>query len=151
MKQDYFVYHDKIYNFGTMLKVRQLDFINNNPYEVDAMFICYHPNTRHYVIKINNCICHYTEDMFYKILVDVSDKSDVSYVKHPLYENSKHNKKTTLWDELNVDGMLVAWIWYIFIMVVATIFVARLGIWIIASIIFFAYRDKKLRKAGLKK
>jgi hypothetical protein len=64
---------------------------------------------------------------------------------------AQENKKHTLTEELSVEGLFIAWIWYIFIMVVAIIFNARIGIWLLASIIFFNYRNKKLKEAGFKK
>ena len=56
----------------------------------------------------------------------------------------------TFFDELNIDGLFLAWMWYIFIMAIATIFYARIGIWLFASVIFFSYRNNKLKEEGYK-
>lgn len=56
----------------------------------------------------------------------------------------------TFKDELNVDGMLSAWIWYVFLMITITLFNDRLLGWSMTSLIFTNYRNKKLREAGLK-
>jgi hypothetical protein len=70
--------------------------------------------------------------------------------KNGMYYTSNTPKQRTLKDELNIDGLLIAWIWYIFIMVIGTIFKGNIAIWIFTSIIFFNYRNKKLREAGYK-
>ncbi len=64
--------------------------------------------------------------------------------------HTRANKKRTFKDELSIDGLLLAWIWYVLIMGVAVIFNDRIGIWALASIIFFDYRNKKLKDAGYK-
>ena len=39
------------------------------------------------------------------------------------------------------DDVFHGWIWYIAIMLLATIFNARIGIWIIATIVFFTWKN----------
>ena len=53
-------------------------------------------------------------------------------------------------DELRIDALCIAWVWYIFIMVIGTIFYDRLMIWGFATFVFGLYRDEKLKEAGLK-
>ena len=43
------------------------------------------------------------------------------------------------------DDEFYGWIWYIAIMLLGTIFNARIGIWIIATIVFFAWKNGFLR------
>ena len=92
---------------------------------------------------------------------NVSEKNDTKYFNDSFvriydpnarYGNAKiqSQKSHTFSDELNIDGLLIAWIWYVFIMVVGSIFYDRIGIWIITSVIFFSYRNKKLKEAGYK-
>ena len=57
-------------------------------------------------------------------------------------------KKATFKDELNIDGMFIAWLWYVFIMLIATIFKDNIIIWTLTSLIFFHYRKTKLKEAG---
>ena len=65
--------------------------------------------------------------------------------------NARNNERSsTFKDELNIDGLFISWMWYIFIMVVAVIFKDCIGIWILASIVFFNYRNKKLKERGHK-
>mgnify|MGYP003292042507 CR=1 FL=1 len=62
-----------------------------------------------------------------------------------MYSSGKMLDKT-----VNIDGLFIAWIWYIAIMLILFIFYDRLVGWIAVSIIFFNYRNKKLREAGFK-
>ena len=64
--------------------------------------------------------------------------------------DAKYCTRPTLGEEMNVPDLGLAWIWYIIIMAVSFIFTDRLFIWVIASVIFFNYRKKKLREAGYK-
>ena len=45
-----------------------------------------------------------------------------------------------------IDGIVEAWAWYIFIMLLAIIFIFpwNLVSWVIASIVFFSWRNKKM-------
>lgn len=47
-----------------------------------------------------------------------------------------------------IPGLMLGWIWYIVIMAVGVIFKEAIGIWIIASIVFFNWRKKKIEKEG---
>ena len=46
--------------------------------------------------------------------------------------------------DTEVDAMLYGWIYYILVMLIATIFNGRIFIWIVASIIFWTWRKRKL-------
>ena len=46
--------------------------------------------------------------------------------------------------------MLVAWVWYIFLMCITTVFMHNIIWWVLISCVFFNYRSKKLREAGFK-
>lgn len=48
--------------------------------------------------------------------------------------------------DTEVDDVVYGWIIYLFVMAVGTIFKDAIGIWIIASLIFFPWRKKKLFK-----
>ena len=62
----------------------------------------------------------------------------------------KYNRKPTFKEQMDIPGLCLAFVWYIIVMFVAVIFNDRVGIWLIASLIFFSYRNNKLRKAGYK-
>jgi hypothetical protein len=147
MKQSYFIYKGDKYYSGTTIEINKYDPIFNKNNKINAIF-SHITGDNKYVVKVNNNVFVYTENDFFKILISVINKIEA---KNDTYEilNAK-DKKHKFADELNIEGMPIAWIWYIFIIAIGTIFNGRIGIWIIASIIFFNYRNKKIRKAGIK-
>ena len=91
----------------------------------------------------------YPEKMFYQIFVKIGDIV-IDCCDKANNNVMPNNQKHTFLQEIAIEGLLLAWMWYIFVMVIAFIFNSRIAIWILASVIFFDYRNKKLRKAGLK-
>jgi hypothetical protein len=147
MKQNYFIYKgDKCYS-GTTIEINKYDPIFNKNNKINAIF-SHITGDNKYVVKVNNNVFVYTENDFFKILISVINKIEA---KNEAYEiSNEKDKKHKFSDELNIEGMLIAWIWYIFIMLISIIFNGRMIIWVVASIIFFNYRNNKLRKAGIK-
>lgn len=139
MKQDYFVYNDRRYNAGDLIPFMFFDGKVGRSYRTQVKFLYYNTDTKEYFIEVYRKEYSYTENIFYRNICNpvVPRAPDV-------------NNKFTFSDELNIDGLLIAWIWYVFIMVVGTIFYDRIGIWILSSIVFFNYRNKKLKEAGYK-
>lgn len=76
----------------------------------------------------------------------------IVYISEPHYFRPEA-KKTTAWERFKLNGgnapadTSVGTVWYIVIMLVATIFKARIGIWILATIVFllwkYGYMNKK--------
>lgn len=151
MKQDYFIYKGHKYNAGTIIKIRQYDSIAYRPYETEAIFISCDPQKDKYEFKAKGHTYYYPKSMFDNILLGVTNQLDTSCISVPQEQYNQKNKNPPLEKELNVDGLLIAWIWYIFIMIIATIFNGNIVIWMVVSVVFFRYRNKKLREAGLKK
>lgn len=58
-----------------------------------------------------------------------------------LLPTKQHGNK---YKDTEVDAMLYGWIYYILVMLIATIFNGRIFIWIVASIIFWTWRKRKL-------
>ena len=144
MKQNYFVYNGRKYNAGEIITVRQFDCILRRLCETSAIFINYDTEQNEYHLKINDRIVSYSEKDFNRIFCgDVENNTNNSTA---MTENKKH----TFMDELNIDDLFFAWIWYIVIMAIAVIFYSRIVIWIIASLVFFNYRNKKLKEVGYK-
>lgn len=127
---------------GTIIIIR-----NNGEKSKEAYFQWYDPEKDRYCVLIDGKQNSLPKNHFFKILVSVTDRFDVTKVKM----EDILPKKWSLEAELSIDGMFLAWFWYIFIMVIGTIFNDRALIWIGASIWFFSYRSEKLRKAGYKK
>ena len=156
MKRDYFVYNGITYQTGTALIVTNL--MSTNHTNSLATFEFFDTNTEEYQISICGRTERYSQKRFDEIYKGVWDGCygvikpiPESMPKHLQTTPAKPKGKSwTFQDELNIDGLLIAWIWYVFIMAVATIFYDRIGIWILASIIFFSYRKKKLKEAGYK-
>ena len=145
MKQNYFVYNGKKYYSGTILHVLKISDISYKMYRTNAEFLWYDTETKEYNIKIYDKEYTYNEKRFYNAFVGIYEHTeDVVKTYH------KDKRKLTFFEELNIDCLFIAWMWYIFIMVTAIIFYDRIYIWIFASIIFFNYRNKKLKEAGYK-
>ena len=145
MKQHYFLRNGQKYDTGTMIRIKQFNYVTGKLYEIDAKFISYDFENNKYELEINNIIKKYSKNDFDRMLCGIVVENNNEYRSYQLVQRNK-----TFKDELDVDGLLFAWMWYIFIMAIATIFYERIGIWILASIIFFNYRNKKLKEAGYK-
>jgi hypothetical protein len=123
----------------------RFDNISRRVCDVKAKFLCYDNETKIYVVEIYGKEYVYTREDFYDNFLGVYEQ------KNKIAREFKETSvKHTILDELNIDGLFIAWAWYIFIMVIAALFYDRIGIWILASIIFFVYRNKKLKEAGYK-
>lgn len=142
MKQNYFVHNGRQYNTGELIPFRFFDYRVGRSYDTQVKFLYYDTETKEYFIEVYGKEYNYTENLFYRNMYNVaSPRAPAANV---------NNNKHTFSDELNIDGLLIAWIWYVFIMLVSIVFHDRIGIWILASIIFFNYRSKKLKEAGYK-
>lgn len=141
---NYFIYNGKVYNSGTIVVIRWCNSMTRSVLNTKAKFICCNPGSKEYILEVYGERYTYTEDSFYKVLCYIEDTNH--------YMNNTQHKveNRTLTDELNIDGLFFAWIWYILIMLIAVVFHARIGIWIFASIVFFNYRSNKLKEAGYK-
>ncbi len=145
MKQNYFVYNGQQYNTGTIITIQFVDCMIKKIYNTNAKFLYYDTEKKEYVVEIYGKEHLYEETLFYRCLRGIANYRAASII-----ETVTSSQKHTFTDELNIDGLLIAWIWYVFIMAVGVIFYDRIGIWILASIIFFNYRNNKLKEAGYK-
>lgn len=145
MKQNYFVYNGNRYPSGTFITLSRYDYMAHKVVDTKVKFLWYDTETKEYGIEIYGVEYNYKEDFFYSRFKGMYDPN-----KTVRKTQQKVEQSHTFSDELNIDSLLIAWVWYIFIMCVGVIFYARIGIWIFASIIFFNYRDKKLKEAGYK-
>lgn len=145
MKQDYVICKGKRYNSGDTINIIWYDYRYNNSYKHKGIFIDCDEEKNEYRFTVDGEMYCFNKVCFWKTVIN---NTTANQNKNCIDNIS--NKKTFK-DELNIDGMLIAWMWYIFIMAVAIIFKDCLGIWAITSIIFFNYRNKKLKEAGYKK
>ncbi len=142
MLQYYFTHKGVKYNAGSLISFRVFDYRAQGSYITKVTFLYYDTDEQKYFVDINGKECSYSENLFFSNLQDTENK----YEKNNNMPTTTH----TFSDELNIDCLLIAWIWYVFIMVVGVIFYERIGIWILASIIFFNYRNKILKEVGYK-
>lgn len=146
MKQEYFVHNGIKYLTGTFISLSRFDYMANRSINTKAKFLWYDTDTKEYGIEIYGVQYNYNQVYFNRIFKGLYDPN---YWK-PKKPQPKVKESHTFSDELRIDGLAVAWVWYIFIMCVGILFYDRIGIWILASIIFFGYRKKKLKEAGYK-
>lgn len=144
MIQEYFIYNGKRYLAGTLIYVKWVNHLTCTLCKTLATFCSYNPDNKTYIFEIDGYKYTYSEKDFYDILCGIYGETSSNLISYPRI------KQLTFEKELAINGLLIAWIWYIFIMAVAIIFKDCIGIWIIASIVFFTYRNKKLKEAGYK-
>ena len=152
MKVYDFEYNGKLYDAGTIITMK---FYNGrlNRVEEKKVPFCYRTTTRDaYAIQLpNGNVREFSKENFYKDIISIDGTVNSYVLQQTQTQIEKENRKPTFNDEMHIDGLFFAWIWYIFIMAVAFIFHARFGIWALASIVFFNYRKRKLREAGFKR
>lgn len=140
MKRDYFIYNEKQYCTGTKIKIRVCNNYGMCP--ITARFIEYDTNTKTYYFEDMNGVPYkYSEHGWNSFFLCV-------YGEH---KKANTDKEYTFDNELNIDGMINAWLWYIVLIAISTILKGNVFYWVIISYVFFKYRNEKLRKAGYKK
>ena len=145
MKQNYFIYNNKTYHAGTIIIINKFDHVLGTNKQIEATFCYYLTDKDLYVCKVQNAVFNYKPDKFYNAIISVTDKADAEYTNRLCDKTNSNNETRTFANELEIDGMLIAWIWYVFIMALAIIFKDRIAIWIFTSAIFFSYRKKKIK------
>jgi hypothetical protein len=145
MKNPYFIYDGKFYPAGTIVILKARDPMVGRYDETEVVFLWHltEKDLYAYQVRWQSVVC--TKESFERNIVQITDKIDPNYAVKPVTR-----KQQTLTDELNVDGLLPAWILYTIAMIGGTIFNDRVLIWFWGSIWFFRYRSEKLRKAGFK-
>lgn len=136
MKQNYFMYNGKKYETGTVLKIKS--YRNTN--EVHKVIFNY-ANSGYYTYKdatpYGRNGATIPEKVFFELLVEVTEEKDMRVV--PI--KKKRN-------ELEIDNMLIAWIWYIIITLFCSICTGGIVGVVICSIVFFKWRSKKIKEEG---
>lgn len=141
MKKDYVIYKGARYNSGDKINILWYTHGCKNAYNYTGTFVdCDEEKDEYRFIVDGHTYC-FNKICFYRTIIN-----------EPIQDKNIKNvpRKATMTEELNIEGMLIAWIWYIFIMCIAVIFYGRIGIWILASVVFFNYRRRKLNERGYK-
>lgn len=133
MLQNYMFFNGEKYKSGTVFIVNCLGK------ESEAIFIGYNAEHESYFFKINNKTCRMKETVFKNSCIRVTNK-----VNTDVYIPKEKKRK-----ELEVGCLFLGWIWYIFLMAIATIFNGAIFIWIMISIAFFSWRAKKIKEEGM--
>lgn len=141
MKRDYVVYKGKRYNSGDTINILWYKYGYSNKSNHIATFVDCDEEKDEYRFIVDGLTYCFNKDRFYRTIRNEEIRNEI---------NKTAPHKATFSEELNIDGLFLAWIWYVFIMFVAIIFYDRVGIWIISSIVFFSYRNRKLKEAGYK-
>ena len=142
MRQKYFVHNENQYNSGEYIQFRFFDGIVGKSYRTQVKFLYYDTETKEYFIEVYGKEYSYAEDLFYRNICNtVNPRAPAVNTKNDTHTFEK---------ELNIDALFIAWVWYVFVMAVGVIFHDRIGIWALASVLFFTYRNKKLKEAGYK-
>lgn len=145
-KQYYFMHNGKRYEPGTILKIK--------PYckAEELYFEWYVPESDLYVFEYIGPHGRVGVGMrgteLQQYLICVTDEVDQCVArKHAM---RMENNKLTFTKELEIDGMLIAWLWYIVLMAVTLLFNGFYFYWAIISFCFFIYRYGKLVEEGYK-
>lgn len=150
MRTNYFIYKGKRYEYGTIVKLQYRDI-------TEAIFIVCDPEEDYYMFafKNENCKdgyynCRYTKRDLQDQMIEITDKIDTNYIECNPLQSVREINTLTFKEELSIDGIFIAWIWYIVLMAITLIFNEFYLYWIVISVCFFAYRSKKIKEEGYK-
>lgn len=146
MKQEYFELQGEKYNSGDTFYILWYGKYSTTPNICKAKFLWYDTETELYHIKIDGRDSVISQNIFGKWFRSKAYMDEQKYIA----QKRKEPRQATMSDEIRIDSLLIAWVWYVIIMAIGVLFYDRIAIWIIASIIFFRYRRNKLREAGFK-
>ena len=136
MQEGHFIYNNIKYPTGTVVEIK--DFYNNKIRT--ATFIYHDTNRDTYIFKYrDNCQQWIVSSKdFFNNLQSITDKFDTT-AKIPQRKKIK---------DRYVDSLLIGWVWYIFLMIIFTLFNGRIFGWIGLSYCFFKWRKNKIKKEG---
>lgn len=135
MKQNYFIYKNTKYNSGTIFVIK--DYFSNGK-EIEATFICYDTDWDKYFYRFNGKSYSMNSKHFWNGFVTVTNKFDVKEQGAVLIRKK----------EFDIPGMMLGWMWYIFLMLLSSIFKDAIGLWIVFSVGFFSWRSQKIKDEG---
>lgn len=151
-KQYYFIYDGKKVKTGTVLKIKPRRVGNFGNYVEEVIFEWYVPEIDLYVLRYRNVYSANGVGMygneFREYFICPMNMIDENVVRD--HNMRMENNKLTLAKELHIDGMFIAWLWYVVLMGVTLIFNGRIFYWAFISLCFFVYRNTKLKREGYK-
>lgn len=137
MWQDHFTYKGNTYYTGAVFKVKECEYILG-VYETEAAFVTYSPKKKQIVFKVNGKLHTILFSNVHAYIVAPTDKKD----------NSVHCPVKKQKSEFAIEGMHDAWIWYVVLMAITTIFKGNIFYWGLISWVFFSWRSKKIKNEG---
>lgn len=151
-KQYYFMYKGRKIETGTVLKIRPWHSCIGEAHVEEITFEWYVPESDLYVFKYTSTYgtkgVGIHGDEFKKIFIAPTNKMNEYVVRD--HKMRMESNKLTFGKELQIDGMFIAWLWYIVLMAVTFIFNGFYLYWAVISICFFIYRYGKLKDEGYK-
>ena len=123
---------------GTKYYTGSVFILNHMGKHAEATFVYCNSDHNYYFFKINGKDCGMSGEAFNANLVEITNKFNTN-VRMPIRKRK---------NEFEIDGMLIGWAWYIFLMAISFIFKDAFILWILITVIFFAWRAKKIKKDG---
>lgn len=148
-----FEWNEKKYEYRTILKIK---YMNQERY---ATFLSYNTENETYLFNVTDYSCKdgyrcytCTKQELNNVLIEITDQIDKNYILgHPLNINDDaSDNKLTFKEEMKIDGLFIAWIWYVFLMGITLILNGQIFYWAFISVCFFVYRKGKLKEEGYK-
>ena len=139
MRQNYFHYNGKQYYTGTVIKLKK-------GYScLDAVFEWCDPANNTYAYRMLSCIHIVDKEWFNERIVGISKETPkpTPVVSAPIKTNICGVPKIESNNGDGDFGLVLGWMWYIFLMVLATIFNDNVALWALISIIFFIWKAKR--------
>ena len=145
MKQNYFIHDGTKYETGTLIVINYFSYIAGRCYDETGKFLYYDTEEQQYYVEIIGKPYSFSEESFRKSFRRI--RGEIVY--HSVHVD-KTPPKRTFSDELKIRDLKIAWVLYVFAMLISVVFYDRLLAWALVSIIFFTYRHKKLKEYGYK-
>lgn len=141
-KINYFYYQGRRIFKGTILKIKP----TQSKYGIveEGTFISWMPDNNMYCICIDTdgSTRTFRKNEFFNLLLDVTEKQDNRFI---INVNNISLPQKTIRDKLQDDALLLAWIWYLFLMFILLFINGGIIVQLIITFIFFDYRSDKLQ------
>ena len=150
MKQYYFYHNGRQITSGTILKFKPycIDYFWKL-YTEEVTFIWYEPNTGFYYIQVGNRGERIPKDKFDYYFIAPTITQDVEFINQQKANEDKSSM--TFMEELQIDGMFLAWLWLIFLLAITFIFKGFYIYWAVIIAVFICYRSSKIQQSRNKR
>ena len=138
--KNYFEYKGRKYYKGTIVQIYEKDRINFGFYNMLRFTGC----------DNDNSICYFSSlyDLWHQYSIpDNQLETCIEIIAVPCGLEIQENQDIKV-DPKYIDGIVSAWIWYILAMIFGLFLkgpINTIGTWVLASIVFFGWRRKKMK------